>query len=86
MDLLEKDRPLEDDVKQRLHEMVKWENEIFYFQCSYLRCFQVLLSEERNYRKANDSYILLAIGNAAWPVGVTQWGIHDRAGNDRVII
>ncbi len=26
MDLLERDRPLEDDVKQRLHEMVKWEN------------------------------------------------------------
>jgi hypothetical protein len=28
--------------------------------------------QERNYLRANDIYLALAIGNAAWPIGVTQ--------------
>ena len=40
--------------------------------------------KEGEYVVANDAYILLAIGNAAWPIGVTQVGIHARAGRERI--
>ena len=36
------------------------------------------------YVKAHDQYILLAIGNAAWPIGVTMVGIHARGGRERI--
>uniref|UniRef100_A0A7S2XGY2 Pre-mRNA-splicing factor 18 n=1 Tax=Lotharella oceanica TaxID=641309 RepID=A0A7S2XGY2_9EUKA len=32
----------------------------------------VVKCEERNYKKANEAYMMLAIGNAAWPMGVTM--------------
>ena len=34
--------------------------------------------------KANDAYILTAIGNAAWPIGVTSVGIHQRTADDKM--
>ena len=34
--------------------------------------------------KANDAYILTAIGNAAWPIGVTSVGMHARSAHDKV--
>lgn len=40
--------------------------------------------EKRNFRAAHDAYMLLAIGNAAWPMGVTMVGIHERAGRSRI--
>ncbi|PHJ22958.1 pre-mrna splicing factor protein [Cystoisospora suis] len=40
--------------------------------------------DERKYRSAHDTYMLLAIGNAAWPVGVTMVGIHERAGRAKL--
>ncbi|PFH34941.1 Prp18 domain-containing protein [Besnoitia besnoiti] len=40
--------------------------------------------EERKYRSAHDTYMLLAIGNAAWPVGVTMVGIHERVGRSKL--
>ena len=33
--------------------------------------------------KANDAYILVAIGNAAWPIGVTSVGIHTRTAREK---
>lgn len=30
------------------------------------------------FRKAHDEYILVAIGSAPWPIGVTCVGVHDR--------
>ena len=36
------------------------------------------------YVKGHDQYILLAIGNAAWPIGVTMVGIHARGGRERI--
>lgn len=30
------------------------------------------------------SFMLLAIGNAAWPMGVTMVGIHERAGRSKL--
>lgn len=33
---------------------------------------------------ANDAYILVAIGNAAWPIGVTSVGIHTRTAREAV--
>lgn len=40
--------------------------------------------QKRNFRAAHDAYMLLAIGNAAWPMGVTMVGIHERAGRSRI--
>ena len=30
--------------------------------------------QSRQYQRANDSYLRLSIGNAAWPIGVTMVG------------
>ena len=38
----------------------------------------------REYVKASDSYLRMAIGNAAWPIGVTMVGIHARAGREKI--
>lgn len=38
----------------------------------------------RSYQKANDAYLRLSIGNAAWPIGVTSVGIHGRNARDRI--
>mmetsp|Transcript_36712 Transcript_36712/g.72041 ORF Transcript_36712/g.72041 Transcript_36712/m.72041 type:complete len:363 (+) Transcript_36712:79-1167(+) len=39
---------------------------------------------EREYVKANEQYMMIAIGNAAWPMGVTSVGIHERAGRSKI--
>ncbi|KAJ2841710.1 hypothetical protein IWW36_006166 [Coemansia brasiliensis] len=39
---------------------------------------------DREYMKANDAYLQLSIGNAPWPVGVTQVGIHSRASRETI--
>eukprot|EP00126_Sphaerothecum_destruens_P015099 Sdes_comp9015_c0_seq1m436 len=38
----------------------------------------------REYVKANDAYLRMAIGNAPWPIGVTMVGIHARTGRERI--
>ncbi|CAB3367351.1 Hypothetical predicted protein [Cloeon dipterum] len=38
----------------------------------------------RNYLKANDCYLMMAIGNAPWPIGVTMVGIHARTGREKI--
>jgi len=40
--------------------------------------------EEREYAAAGDAYVRLAIGNAAWPIGVTAVGLHERAAREKV--
>ncbi|KAH8739992.1 hypothetical protein FG386_001105 [Cryptosporidium ryanae] len=44
----------------------------------------VILCCDREYIKAQDKYIELAIGNAPWPMGVTMVGIHERAGRTKI--
>merc|ERR1712194_521200 len=39
---------------------------------------------DREYVKANEEYMLLAIGNAPWPMGVTSVDIHERAGRSKI--
>ncbi|XP_063244257.1 pre-mRNA-splicing factor 18 [Bacillus rossius redtenbacheri] len=39
---------------------------------------------ERDYIKASDSYLQMAIGNAPWPIGVTMVGIHARTGREKI--
>lgn len=39
---------------------------------------------ERNYNLANEAYLTMAIGNAAWPMGVTMVSIHERAGRTKL--
>jgi len=38
----------------------------------------------RSYQKANDSYLRMSIGNAAWPIGVTSVGIHERSAREKI--
>jgi pre-mRNA-splicing factor 18 len=40
--------------------------------------------EDREYAVAGDAYVRLAIGNAAWPIGVTAVGLHERAAREKV--
>jgi len=42
------------------------------------------LCDDGDFVAANDEYILLAIGNAAWPIGVTSIGIHTRTARENV--
>jgi len=39
---------------------------------------------DRNYLRANDTYLEMAIGNAPWPIGVTMVGIHARTGREKI--
>lgn len=39
---------------------------------------------DREYVKASDSYLQMAIGNAPWPIGVTMVGIHARTGREKI--
>ena len=39
---------------------------------------------EREYVKASDLYLQMAIGNAPWPIGVTMVGIHARTGKEKI--
>eukprot|EP00300_Choanocystis_sp_HF-7_P036603 c5246_g1_i1.p1 GENE.c5246_g1_i1~~c5246_g1_i1.p1 ORF type:complete len:219 (-),score=51.70 c5246_g1_i1:74-730(-) len=41
-------------------------------------------AKRREYQKAHDHYIGLAIGNAAWPIGVTMTGIHERSAREKI--
>ncbi|GKY93393.1 hypothetical protein MPSEU_000306900 [Mayamaea pseudoterrestris] len=40
--------------------------------------------EQEEFVKANDTYMDLAIGRAAWPIGVTMVGIHARSGREKI--
>ena len=37
-----------------------------------------------DFLKANDHYLRCAIGNAAWPIGLTMVGIHERSGREKI--
>ena len=39
---------------------------------------------DRDYRSAADAYVGVAIGNAAWPIGVTMVGIHERSARTKI--
>ena len=38
----------------------------------------------REYQKANDVYLKLSIGNAAWPIGISGTSIHERSALERI--
>lgn len=39
---------------------------------------------QRDYLRASDAYLTMAIGNAPWPIGVTMVGIHARTGREKI--
>lgn len=41
-------------------------------------------TQGRNYRDAVDAYLRLSIGKAAWPIGVTMVGIHERSAREKL--
>ncbi|KAI5793119.1 Prp18 domain-containing protein [Geopyxis carbonaria] len=47
-------------------------------------CEIVVQAQARQYVKANDVYLRLSIGNAAWPIGVTMVGIHERSAREKL--
>ncbi|KAK7897751.1 hypothetical protein LTR67_004381 [Exophiala xenobiotica] len=47
--------------------------------CQIVRCAQ-----NRRYVEANDKYLTLSIGKAAWPIGVTMVGIHERSAREKL--
>ncbi|KAI4839457.1 pre-mRNA-splicing factor 18 [Plasmodium brasilianum] len=67
-------RPLEKKLKQKSLEL-----DILEKIYNIVSCCQ-----KRNFKAAHDAYMLLAIGNAAWPMGVTMVGIHERAGRSKI--
>ena len=40
--------------------------------------------QQGDFVKANDAYMDVAIGRAAWPIGVTMVGIHARTGRSKI--
>lgn len=42
------------------------------------------LTQIRHYRSATDAYLRLSIGKAAWPIGVTMVGIHERSAREKL--
>ncbi|KAG9247640.1 hypothetical protein BJ878DRAFT_491780 [Calycina marina] len=44
----------------------------------------VRAAQERRYLDANDGYLRLSIGKAAWPIGVTMVGIHERSAREKI--
>lgn len=40
--------------------------------------------QQREYVRANDTYLRLSIGNAPWPIGVTMVGIHERSAHEKI--
>ncbi len=47
-------------------------------------CDIVRFAQHRQYVKANDAYLTLSIGKAAWPIGVTMVGIHERSAREKL--
>jgi pre-mRNA-splicing factor 18 len=41
-------------------------------------------AQERKYVDANNGYLRLSIGKAAWPIGVTMVGIHERSAREKL--
>lgn len=41
-------------------------------------------AEQGNFVAANDQYMIAAIGKAAWPIGLTMVGIHERSGREKI--
>jgi pre-mRNA-splicing factor 18 len=44
----------------------------------------LMYMQKKNYRLANDAYVKLSIGNAAWPIGITDVTMHERSALDRI--
>ena len=44
----------------------------------------VSLAQSKKYVSANDAYLRLSIGKAAWPIGVTMVGIHERSAREKL--
>lgn len=44
----------------------------------------VHLAQLKRYVHANDAYLRLSIGKAAWPIGVTMVGIHERSAREKL--
>ena len=57
---------------------------IFLLTEIYLLFQLVSFCEDGDFRSANDQYLQGAIGKAAWPIGLTMVGIHERSGRERI--
>ena len=46
----------------------------------------LILAQQREFVQAHEEFMSLAVGKAAWPIGVTMVGIHERAGRERISV
>ncbi|KAJ9123929.1 hypothetical protein QFC22_000720 [Naganishia vaughanmartiniae] len=67
-------KPLFKQLRNRAleHDVLRLLAEIIHFM------------QKREYQAANDAYLRLSIGNAAWPIGVTMVGIHERSAREKI--
>ncbi|VDO99392.1 unnamed protein product [Schistosoma margrebowiei] len=49
-----------------------------------LKIMIIILTLSHTISLANDAYLELAIGNAPWPLGVTNHGIHSRTAQEKI--
>jgi hypothetical protein len=69
------------DIKPLYKQLRKCKLNVDILDALYLIVQYCLMKE---YVKAHDKYMELAIGNSPWPMGVTMVGIHERSGRSRI--
>lgn len=96
-DLNERDHNLKGSLQGKLetarfHQTIEYVKPLFRslrnkkLDEEILDCLNEIISAmlEKDYVKANDHYLQMAIGNAPWPIGVTMVGIHARTGREKI--
>lgn len=80
---------LEIDAQKRCKEYLK----VFFNMCKSRTVPEDILHniysmvkacEDENFVEAHDWYLKTAIGNSAWPIGLTMVGIHERSGREKI--
>lgn len=79
------------DIERRVaHRQIRYDKQpradSFDSPLSFCRALWLMVKamNARNYKEAGDLYVRVAIGNAAWPIGVTMVGIHERSAREKI--
>ena len=76
-----KKEQMSDDIRDSLSNMVKYIMHKVRKTQNFSKRHPALFQD---YILANEKYMEMAIGNAPWPIGVTNAGIHARPGRERI--
>merc|ERR1711879_857482 len=72
-----------EDMLQPLYGMLRTHNLPADIACHLADMLKLSLVE-RDYVRANNAYLQLAIGDAPWPLGITMTQIHVRPGHEKI--